>query len=265
MTTSKLGRIDGKRTIVTGGASGIGRAIVERFCNEGARVLITDINDKSGIDAAAASGAVFFKQDVADEKSWPALMDEARARFGGLDVLINNAGLGDLATGNSPEDTPLSEWRRIFSVNAEGVFFGCRAAIPLIAESGGGSIVNLSSVAALVPTPFITAYGASKAAMHQLSRSVALHCAQKGYRIRCNTIHPGQIRTPMHDRLIREIASAAGAAEDSVRGEFLSRIPIGEFGEGLDIANAALFLASDEARHITGESLVVDGGMMLIN
>lgn len=265
MTKTKFGRLEGKRAIVTGGASGIGRAIVERFCEEGARVLITDVNEGNGAEVAAATGASFYMQDVAVEESWRALMADARARFGGIDILVNNAGLGDLAKGNSPEDTSLAELRRIFSVNVEGVFFGCRSAIPVMAEGGGGSIINLSSVAALVPTPFITAYGASKAAMFQLSRSVALHCAQKGYRIRCNTIHPGQIRTPMHDKLIREIAANAGAPEEAVRADFLSRIPIGEFGEGIDIANAALFLASDEARHITGESMVVDGGMMLTN
>jgi len=262
-TTS--GRLHGKRTVVTGGARGIGRAIVERFLEEGASVLLTDIDEGVGADTARALDADFLKQDVGDEASWPALMSEIRSKFGGLDVLVNNAGLGDLAKGNSPEDTSLEDWRRIFRVNAEGVFLGCRAAIPVMAESGGGSIVNLSSIAALVPTPFITAYGASKAAMLQLSKSIALHCAQQGYKIRCNTIHPGQVTTPMHDGIIRDIASAAGAPEEAVRSDFLSRIPTGEFAQTSDIANAALFLASDEARHITGEQMIVDGGMLLTN
>ena len=265
MALKGKGRLESKRVIVTGGAKGIGRAIVERFSEERASVLLTDVDEAAGVDVAKECGASFVKQDVSDEASWPALMDDIRTRFGGLDVLVNNAGLGDLAKGNSPEDTPLEEWRRIFKVNAEGVFLGCRAAIPVMAESGGGSIVNLSSIAALVPTPFITAYGASKAAMLQLSKSIALHCAQQGYNIRCNTIHPGQVTTPMHDGLIRDAAAAAGAPEEVVRADFLSRIPIGEFGQTLDIANAALFLASDEARHITGEQLVVDGGMQLTN
>jgi len=265
MAATASRRLHGKRAVVTGGAKGIGRAIVERFLEEGASVLLTDIDEDAGADAARALGADFMKQDVGDEASWPALMSEMRTKFGGLDVLVNNAGLGDLAKGNSPEDTSLEDWRRIFRVNAEGVFLGCRAAIPIMAESGGGSIVNLSSLAALVPTPFITAYGASKAAVLQLSKSIALHCAQQGYKIRCNTIHPGQITTPMHDGLIRDIAAGAGAPEEAVRADFLSRIPTGEFGQTRDIANAALFLASDEARHMTGEQMVVDGGMLLTN
>jgi 3(or 17)beta-hydroxysteroid dehydrogenase len=265
MAAIASGRLHGKRTLVTGGAKGIGYAIVERFVEEGASVLLTDIDESAGLDAAKALGADFMKQDVGDEASWPKLMNETRAKFDGLDVLVNNAGLGDLAKGNSPEDTTLDEWRRIFRVNAEGVFLGCRAAIPVMAESGGGSIINLSSIAALAPTPFITAYGASKAAVLQLSKSIALHCAQNGHNIRCNTIHPGQITTPMHDGLIRDVATAAGAPEEAVRADFLSRIPMGEFGQTLDIANAALFLASDEARHITGEQMVVDGGMQLTN
>jgi len=259
------GRLYGKCTLVTGGARGIGRAIVERFLEEGASVLLTDIDEGAGADTAKALGAGFLKQDVGDEASWPALMSEVRAKFGGLDVLVNNAGIGDLAKGNSPEDTPLDSWRRIFRVNTEGVFLGCRAAIPVMAEGGGGSIINLSSIAALVPTPFVTAYGASKAAMLQLSKSIALHCAQQGYKIRCNTIHPGQVRTPMYDGMIRDAASAAGAPEETVLADFLSRIPMGEFGQTCDIANAALFLASDEAQHITGEQMIVDGGMQLTN
>jgi NAD(P)-dependent dehydrogenase (short-subunit alcohol dehydrogenase family) len=257
--------LQGKRAVVTGAAKGIGLAIASRFAQEGAAVLLTDVDVAAGEKASQELGVPFIVQDVSKEDDWRTVLREVRKRFSGLDILVNNAGVGDLSGNDSPETTTLEAWRRIFAINTEGVFLGCREAIPLMAKSGGGSIVNLSSIAALVPTPFITAYGASKAAVQQLSRSIALHCAQHGYRIRCNTIHPGQIRTPMHDKLLADTAAIAGAPLEAVRADYLSRIPLGEFGHPLDIANAALFLASDEARHITGLQLVVDGGMQLTN
>ncbi|RMF07908.1 MAG: SDR family oxidoreductase, partial [Alphaproteobacteria bacterium] len=143
------------------------------------------------------------------------------------------------------------------------VFLGCRAAIPAIKRAGGGSIINMSSIAALVATPFLTAYGASKASVRQLTMSVAMHCAQTGTRIRCNSVHPGQIRTPMHDALIREVAAKQGISQDEASAAFLSRIPMGEYGEPDDIAYAVLYLASDESKHVTGAQLVVDGGMQI--
>ena len=254
----------GKRAVVTGGANGIGLAIVRRFAEEGAQVLLTDIDRDAAESAARDLSVPFFVQDVSKEDDWCKLLSDIEARFSGFDILVNNAGVGDLSGKDSPETTSLDDWRRTFRINTEGVFLGCRAAIPLMAKHGG-SIINISSIAALVPTPFITAYGASKAAVLQLSRSIALHCAQQGYKIRCNTIHPGQIRTPMHDKLMAYTAALAGAAYEDVRAGYLSRIPLGEFGDPEDIANAALFLASDEARHVTGAQLVVDGGMQLTN
>ncbi len=257
--------MQGKRAVVTGGANGIGLAIARRFADEGAEVLLTDIN-RSAAEAASRDLSVpFFVQDVSKEADWSGLFADVRCRFSGLDILVNNAGIGDMSGKDSPETTSLESWRRTFMINTEGVFMGCREAIPLMAEGGGGSIINISSIAALVPTPFITAYGASKAAVLQLSRSIALHCAQHGYKIRCNTIHPGQISTPMHDKLMADTSKLAGVAFEDVRADYLSRIPLGEFGDPLDIANAALFLASDEAKHVTGAQLVVDGGMQLTN
>jgi len=151
------------------------------------------------------------------------------------------------------------------AVNAGGVFLGCKNAIPLMAQSGGGSIINMSSIAALVATPFITAYGASKAAVCQLSKSVAIHCAEQRNGIRCNSVHPGQIITPMLEGLFDEMGSTPGLSNELVRNEFLKKIPQGEFGQAEDIANMALFLASNESRHITGQQLVVDGGMQYFN
>ncbi len=258
-------RLSGKRCIVTGGASGLGKAMATAFVREGARVLLTDIDEEKGERLADEIGAEFLAQDVVDEKRWDDIVAAAEQSLGGLDVLVNNAGLsGDSRTGPL-NVTSLEAWRRIFQVNVEGAFLGCRAAIPALRRSSGGSIINMSSIAALVPTPFIAAYGASKAAVYQFSRSVALHCAEQGDKIRCNTIHPGQIVTPMHEALISEAAESAGVSHDEARAGFLSRIPLGEFGTPDDIAAAAVYLASDESKHVTGERLVIDGGMQLIN
>ncbi len=260
-----MGRVDGKVAIVTGGAQGLGREIARLLASEGAQVTITDVKTEEGARAAAAMpGDVrFCFQDVTDEPGWESLIRETVARQGRLDILVNNAGLALSDVPMDPETTRLEDWRKIHQVNVEGVFLGCKHAIPAMRESGGGSIVNLSSVAALVATPFITAYGASKAAVQQLTRSVALHCAQTGAKIRCNSVHPGQIITPMLEGLFETTARAAGLELDAVRAEFLKKIPYGEFGEPLDIAYAVLYLASDEAKHVTGAQLVVDGGVTL--
>jgi len=257
------GRLAGKSCIVTGGARGLGRAIAEIFINEGALVLITDIDEAVGTQVAAEIGAQFAAQDVTEEERWPEIIKACRNMSGGFDVLVNNAGLAGIGDGVSPEDTSLRSWQRTFGVNVEGVFLGCRAAIPVMRETGGGSIINMSSVAAMTPTPFLTAYGASKAAVAHLSTSVALHGAPD--KIRCNSVHPGQVQTDMHNDLIADAAAMAGAPVAAVEASFAARIPLGEFGQTGDIAYAVLFLASDESRYITGTQMVVDGGMQLVN
>ena len=259
-----MGRLANKRCVVTGGASGLGLGIATRFMEEGASVLITDINEAAGADEAKRIGAAFAPQDVSNEKRWDEVMALAESRLGGVDVLVNNAGLGIVGEKDTLETVSLADWRRLFSINVDGVFMGCRAALGPMRRAGGGSIINMSSVASLVVTPFIIGYGAGKAAVEHLSRSVALHCAQRGDKIRCNSIHPGQIKTPMHDSLVEGTAKNAGISEADSRAGYLKMIPIGEFGTPLDIANAALYLASDESRHVTGTRMVVDGGMQLI-
>jgi 3(or 17)beta-hydroxysteroid dehydrogenase len=260
-----LTRLAGKRCIVTGGASGIGLAIAAACVREGAQVLLTDIDGEKGEQAAKRCGALFARQDVSNEAQWAEIIDLAGRSFGGIDILVNNAGIsGDIRVAQLERATA-EDWRNLFRVNVDSVFFGCRAVIPAMRESGGGSIINLSSIAALAPTPFIAAYGAGKAAVHHFSRSVALNCADAGDRIRCNTIHPGQIITPMHTALIRETAKAEGVSESDVAADLLSRVPLGEFGAPEDVAFAAVYLASDESRHVTGAALLIDGGMNLIN
>lgn len=255
-----MGRVEGKSAIVTGGAAGLGKAIAAMLIREGADVLITDINP-DGAQVAGALGCAFMQQDVASEESWHEVVSYAEATFKKADILVNNAGVGDGLDAVSPENTTLAEWQRINRVNTEGVFLGCRAIIPAMKRAGGGSIVNMSSLAALVATPFLTAYGASKAAVRQLTMSVALHCAREGYRIRCNSVHPGQIKTDMFDGLLKQFSKEAGISFEEMEKEWTARVPIAELGEPNDIAYGVLYLASDEAKHVTGSQLVIDGGI----
>jgi NAD(P)-dependent dehydrogenase (short-subunit alcohol dehydrogenase family) len=220
---------------------------------------VTDI----AVPGAPIEGVEYHRQDVSDEAAWIDLITMTEKHYGRLDILVNNAGMVANTGSTDPETTPLEDWRRVFEVNADGVFLGCKHAVGAMQRSGGGSIINMSSIAALVPTPFITAYGASKAAVTHLTRSVALHCAERGYRIRCNSVHPGQVHTPMLDKLFDATALQANTDKETIKTEFLKRIPMGVFQEAEDIANAVLFLASDESRYITGTQIVVDGGMAL--
>lgn len=257
-----MGRVDGKTAIVTGGAAGLGQAIAQMLAREGANVVIADVDEARGAETAAAIGAAasFSKLDVCDEAAWKALIGETVSTHGGLHILVNNAGI---APPGNPENTDLETWRRVQQVNGEGVFLGCKHAMAAIHRSSGGSIVNLSSIAALVATPFLSAYGASKAAVRQLSQSIALHCAEQGYRVRCNTVHPGQIQTEMLDGLFAVVAEDAGISLEDAEAAFVAKIPMGEFGDADDIAYAVLYLASDESKHVTGTQLVIDGGMSL--
>jgi NAD(P)-dependent dehydrogenase (short-subunit alcohol dehydrogenase family) len=257
------GRVAGQRILVTGGAAGLGAAFVRRLAEEGAAVFIGDRDVPAGEKLADEVGGVFLKLDVGSEESWRESM--RRIGDGGLHGLVNNAGI---AASRGPEDIEgieLDDLHRIFQVNVDGTILGCKHAIPLIAASGGGSIVNLSSIAALIPAAFVVAYGASKATIAHVTRSVALHCAQRGYKIRCNSVHPGQVRTAMMNSIIDRVGRETAMGLDKAEAVFLGQIPLGQFQEPSDIAHAVLFLLSDEARFITGSQLVVDGGMTLTN
>ena len=254
------GRIQKKNAIVTGGGNGIGKAIAERFAKEGARVIITDCNRQDGISAAEGSESISYcYQNVTAEKDWQKLIKFARDQFTQIDILVNNAGILATETSQVLEDTSLKQWRTIQAVNSEGVFLGCKYGVEAMRETGG-SIINLSSIAGLIGSPHLVAYGASKGLVRQLTKSIAVHCGREGYRIRCNSIHPGIIRTKMQDQVV----ALNGGDIDAKWNDRINLIPLGEAGTTEDIANGALFLASDEARHITGAELVIDGGMTII-
>lgn len=252
-----MGRVEGKVALVTGGARGIGRATAHVLAREGASLVVADRDPSVGeaVAAAIGRGASFLPLDARSEESWAALIGEIRARHQRLDILVNNAGILHSGNGHSPEDTTLEEWDAVHSVNLRGVFLGCKHAIPAMREHGG-SIVNLSSIAGIMATPHLTAYGASKGGVRQLTKTVALHCARAGYRIRCNSVHPGLIETDMGDAVL----ALAGGDVATAREARLKLVPLGELGRPEDVANAILFLASDEARYVTGAELLVDGG-----
>jgi len=233
------------------------------MAEEGAITIITDIQDDKGRQEAEKIGVEFLTQDAANENRWKEILHQVYQKHGRLDVLVNNAGISGNGPGTDPETTSLAEWRKVQQVNGDSVFLGCKYAIDYMRKTGGGSIINMSSIAALVATPFIASYGASKAAVRQLTMSVALHCATSGSKVRCNSVHPGQIRTPMLEQLFVEASNKMNIPVDVAEQAFLDRIPLGEFGDVDDIAYMVLFLASNESKHITGAQFVVDGGMQL--
>jgi 3(or 17)beta-hydroxysteroid dehydrogenase len=255
--------LSGRVALVTGGASGLGKAIAERLARDGARVVITDVQTSLGQAVATELGATFLPQDVTEEARWSEVSQEIVKLHGGLHILVNNAGiLSPPSTHANPETSSLDDWKRIFAVNVEGVFLGCRTCIPVIHAAGGGSIINISSVAALLATPFATAYGAAKATVRHLTKSVAQHCAEQRLNIRCNSVHPGIVRTPALDKAYAEAARERGVALEKIIEERRSAVPIGRFAQLADVASAVAFLASQESRHMTGAQLVIDGGLV---
>jgi NAD(P)-dependent dehydrogenase (short-subunit alcohol dehydrogenase family) len=200
-----------------------------------------------------AGGTAFtIRHDVTSEVDWRAAIAYAGEALGGLSVLVNNAGIAQLG---SVEDLSLEDWRRSMSVNADSVFLGCKYALPLMRENQPGSIINLSSIAGLIASHNFAAYNASKAAVWLLSKSVALHCAHKGWDIRCNSVHPTFIKTPILDSLIGE------RDEATVLAKLARQVPLGRLGEANDVANGIVCLASDESRFMTGAELKLDGGI----
>lgn len=252
-----MGRVDDKVALVTGAAQGLGSAAASMLAAEGASVVLTDIN-ADGVSAQAADinrdqpgRAHALQQDVTDEDAWQSVLSEVVSYYGGLNILVNNAGI---AAVGDVETESIENWRRIHAIDLDSVFLGCKYAIPRIADSGGGSIINISSISGIIAGHNLAAYNSAKAAVRHLSKSVALHCAKKGNNIRCNSVHPAFIDTPILDGMSEGDRTAM---LDKLRRQ----VPIGRVGEPDDIAYAIIYLASDESRFVTGSEIKVDGGI----
>jgi 3(or 17)beta-hydroxysteroid dehydrogenase len=243
-----MGRVEGKVAIVTGAAQGLGAADARMLAKEGAKVVLTDVNETLGrATSASIPGSIFLKHDVRDEDQWKSVVTETMRHFGKLNVLVNNAGL---VAFNDVEACPLEEFRFTNAVMCEGTFLGCKTAIPAMAKSGGGSIINMSSVAALRGLSSIVAYSAAKGAILSMTRSIAVHCIEKANGIRCNALVPGAHDTPMTEKALALLPA------DYVGLDQLKKAQ----GKPEDLANLVLFLASDESIRITGTYIVIDQG-----
>jgi len=257
------GRVEGKIALVTGAAQGLGEATARLFAREGARVAVTDINFAGvsqladSLNADCAGCALAIRHDVTREDQWADAIAKTEGCFGGLHVLVNNAGIG---LTKDFETITLEEWRRVHEIDLDGVFLGCRQVIPLIAKTVrqtnlGGSIVNISSISGIIAGHNMAAYNSAKAAVRHLSKSVALHCAKHGYGIRCNSVHPVFIATPILDGLVERLG------REEAYTKLGRQVPLGHIGEPNDVAYAVLYLASDESKFVTGAELKVDGGI----
>lgn len=251
------GQLEGKVAIVTGGASGIGAATVERFVREGAKVLSTDVQEALGQSVADEAGALFMVQDVSDAHSWDRVMATVKEEFGRLDILVNNAGI---VIGKNIEDVDLASWHHLLGINLTGVMLGCQKAIAAMKENPGGSsgsIINIASTSAFAALPGDVTYTASKSAVRMLSKSVAVHCAQSGLNIRCNNLIPGATHTAIIDTAAKTVPGMIEMAA--------AMSPMNRIGQGNDLAAAAVYLAGDDSGFVTGSDLLVDGGMLAVH
>jgi 3(or 17)beta-hydroxysteroid dehydrogenase len=249
-----MSRVAGKIALVTGGGSGLGTADCITLAREGATVIVTDVNftNAQRVSNQIGGSSLAFALDVTDEAAWVALIADIDARFGRLDILVNNAGLAPMA---DCEELTLAQFRQVNAVMSEGVFLGCKYALPLLKKSAGASIINMSSTGALLGYSPLFAYAAAKGAVRSMTKSLAVMCQVKNYPIRCNSVHPGSIETPM----VQEALGRPGEFVEVPKGV----LPHGAIGAPDDVANLVLFLASDESRFITGAELVIDNGLTI--
>lgn len=248
-------RLANKTALVTGAARGIGAAIACRFAAEGATVWVTDI-DRAGQAIADSIGGHFLRLDVRGEADWATAM----AAIPRLDILVNNAGITGFESGpgpHDPEHANLADWHAVHAVNLDGVFLGCRAAIAAMRPHGTGSIINISSRSGLVGIPGAAAYASSKAAVRNHSKTVALWCAQTGLQVRCNSIHPAAILTPMWEAMI-----GTGPDRAANMAALVADTPLKRFGTTAEVAAMAVYLASDESAYVTGSEFHIDGGLL---
>ncbi|TXL72794.1 glucose 1-dehydrogenase [Vineibacter terrae] len=251
------GRLAGKVALITGGASGLGECSAMLMAQEGAKVVIADIQADKGKAVAGKLGAAghFVALDVTSEAQWKEAIAAAVDRFGALHVLVNSAGIG---LGKTVEEIELEEWRRVHAIDLDGVFLGCKHGVSEIKKHTatlGGSIINISSISGIIAGANMAAYNSAKAGVRLLSKSVALHCAKSGYNIRCNSVHPTFIDTPILDRYRTRFG-------DEVMQQKLGRqVPIGRLGRPEEVGWPIVFLASDESSFMTGSEVVIDGGI----
>ena len=249
-------RLNGKTCVVTGAARGIGRAIATRFRDEGAQVIVTDLDEAAGVAAAGEITARFIKLDVGQEADWLRLA----ALVPAVDVVVNNADITGFENGASPHDpehASLEDWRSVHRVNLDGTFLGCRYAISAMKARREGSIINISSRSGLVGVPLAAAYASSKAAIRNHTKTVALYCARQGWAIRCNSIHPAAILTPIWEPML-----GTGAVRDTRMAALVADTPLRRFGMPDEVAAIAAMLASDEAGYMTGTEVNIDGGLL---
>ncbi len=256
-----MGRIEGRVALVTGAASGIGKGCALKLAKEGAIVVLTDVQQDKGLavaaEIAAAGGKAAFRvQDVTSETAWADVIAWIARDFGRLDILVNNAGI---AVGGLVTDLTLDEWRKQQAVNVDSVFLGTKCALPLMRKGGGGSIINISSVAGLGGAPRLSAYCASKGAVRLFTKAVAMECGELRDGVRVNSVHPGIIDTPIWSSV--PVGPPGANAMPDLDEITALRVPLGVKGVPADIAGAVLWLASDESRYVTGAEIVVDGGM----
>jgi len=243
-----MGRVQDKVAIITGAASGLGLAAAKRLAEEGASVVMTDVNEALGTaEAAAIDNAIFIKHDVTNEKAWESLVDDVVSKHGSLDILLNCAGIVELA---SIEDTTEEMWRKINAVGTDGTFFGCKHAVRVMKNQGSGSIINMCSTASIQGGPVIFAYAASKSAIRGMTKSIACLSTQQGYGFRCNSVHPGNMSTPMLQNMYEIVLE-----EDPETAALMDQMWV---GSPVDVANMVLFLASDESVSVNGAEMVVD-------
>jgi len=248
-----MGRFDNRIALVTGAASGLGLAISQRLSGEGATVVMTDVDEAAGQSAVASlpTKGLFLRHDVTSETGWKSVVADVDTLFGRLQILVNNAGItlmGDIET------LSFGAWKKTLEVDLDGPFLGCQNVIPLMKKSGG-VITNISSIAGLRASAALVGYNAAKAAVTLMTKSVALHCAEHGYGIRVNSVHPGMIRTPILEKVF-----AQGPQGEAIRAGAVATHPIGRIGEPEEVASLVAYLSSDEASFMTGGAYLVDGG-----
>ena len=255
-----MGRVSGKVALISGGAGGIGGATAALMVKEGAKVVIADLA-KNGPEVAKSIGAEFMSLDVTSETQWEHVVQETEKKYGRIDILVNAAGIEGDQVNNSFMATSLAEWRRVHAVNLDGTFIGCQKVMGVMERQKKGSIVNIASMVCFLPAPLNTAYGSSKAGVQHLSKSAALWGSRNGNQIRCNSVHPGLIRT----RMLLNIAAhrpGGGGRKDELAADAAAKalLPLGKLAEPEDVALLILYLASDEAAQVTGSEFRIDGG-----